>query len=80
MGRYAHLKMEQYIHQWALYTQVSTIVNVFQHFFNRGLAWWNHGYLGVLVAIASNLNESSFLEFFGATPILQATLKHHKMK
>jgi hypothetical protein len=45
-------------------TQGSAIVNVFQHFFNRGLAWWNHGCLSALVVAAHNLDESSFREIF----------------
>ncbi len=29
------------IHTWALCTQVSAIVDVFQHFFSRDSTWWN---------------------------------------
>ncbi len=36
------------IKTWALCTQLSTIVDFFQHFFNKGPTWWNHGCLGAL--------------------------------
>jgi hypothetical protein len=55
-----------------LRAQVSTMFDVFQHFFNRGPTWWNHGCLGALVVATRNLDELLLLEFYGATPLLQA--------